>query len=130
MQCKTFSHIGEDGEKVYKSKKAFDTLDDAILQCKIENAKSKQISKLVSYKCKECHKYHMGRNGKTLTQKYKDKLNDELGKIFTSRSNRERYRKGKDLKNTYISPPTWEEKLDKANFKVVGKIDLSKIPKK
>jgi hypothetical protein len=80
MDCKTFSHIGADGEKVYRPKKSYKTLDEAIAECKKLNARDKQITKLVSYKCKECHKYHIGRNGKELSQKYKEKLTKTLPK--------------------------------------------------
>lgn len=130
MWCKTLLYIDDNGEEIYKDKRSFDTLDEAILQAKIQNAKPKTITKVVSYKCAECHKYHIGRNGKILTEAYKQKLNHELDIIFSSRRNRERFRKGKELKNPYVEPPTWEEKLEKATFKIVGKIDLSKIPKK
>ena len=77
MQCKTFSHINENGGKSFKNKKSFDSLKEAILECKVLNSKPKQITKLVSYKCVECHKYHIGRNSKILTDKYKKKLNTE-----------------------------------------------------
>jgi predicted RNA-binding Zn-ribbon protein involved in translation (DUF1610 family) len=74
MYCKTFSHINEDGTKTYKDKHKFNTLDDAITECKKLNANSNQLTKLVSYKCPECHKYHIGRNGKPVTDKYREKL--------------------------------------------------------
>jgi len=80
MGCSTFSHINEHGDKVFKPKLKFNTLDDAIVECKKLNARPKQITKLVSYKCKTCHKYHIGRNGKTLTDKYKDKLKQVIPK--------------------------------------------------
>lgn len=75
MDCKTFSHIDENGSKVYKDKHRFNTLDDAIANCKKLNSIDDRLSKLVSYKCSECHKYHIGRNGKPLTKKYQEKLN-------------------------------------------------------
>ena len=99
MQCQTFSHINEEtGEKVMKPKKAFDTLDEAIATCKKLNMRPHRISKLVSYKCRKCHKYHIGRNGKEITDKYRDKH-------------------------------TIKAKDKLKGFKVIGKIDLSKIPK-
>jgi predicted RNA-binding Zn-ribbon protein involved in translation (DUF1610 family) len=73
MDCKTFSHINEHGTKTYKYKHKFNTLDDAIAECKKLNAKPNQLTKLVSYKCPECHKYHIGRNGKPVTEKYRGK---------------------------------------------------------
>lgn len=74
MECKTFSHIDENGEKVFKSKKTYDTHDEAIAKCKKLNLADKQINKLVSYKCKECCKYHIGRNGKPITDKYRNRI--------------------------------------------------------
>lgn len=44
-----------------KPKKKFDTLDNAIIACKSINKKTKM--KVVSYKCKHCFQYHIGRNG-------------------------------------------------------------------
>jgi len=67
--CKTFSHIDENGNKVWKPKKKFDTLDDAIEACKHINGLDKTIHKVVSYKCTVCHKYHIGRNGKLVKHK-------------------------------------------------------------
>ena len=62
--CKTFSHLDENGDKVWKNKKKFNTLDEAIIEAKRINSLSKTIHKVVSYKCTVCHKYHIGRNGK------------------------------------------------------------------
>jgi hypothetical protein len=62
--CKTFSHIDENGDKVWKNKKKFDTLDEAIKEAKRINNLNKTIHKVVSYKCTVCYKYHIGRNGK------------------------------------------------------------------
>ena len=78
MQCKTFKNINENGEKVSNDKKQFDTLEEAIAIAKIENAKPNHFLKVVAYKCKECHKYHIGRNGKEIKQKEKEKLVKEL----------------------------------------------------
>lgn len=114
-QCQTLERYEQDGTPVYKDKKKFNTLDEAIAECKKENAMPHRIHKVVSYKCNVCHKYHIGRNGKKITAKLRTKLQ--------------------------VLNPTKEE-LDKrrqrnqkiafefAEFKVVGKIDLSKIPKK
>ena len=67
--CKTFSHIGEDQEKVYKHKKKFETLEGAIIEAKRINNLDKTIHKVVSYKCTICYKYHIGRNGKLVNKK-------------------------------------------------------------
>lgn len=54
---------GADGSTILmkKPKKKYETLDDAIIACKSINKKSKM--KVVSYKCKHCFQYHVGRNG-------------------------------------------------------------------
>jgi len=74
MTCNTISHIDADGTKHYKPKKAFNTLDQAITEAKRLNARDKQITKLVGYKCTYCCKYHVGRNGKELSEKEKSKF--------------------------------------------------------
>lgn len=53
-----------------KPKKKFATQEDAIAHCKRMNAIPSRIHKVVSYKCPVCHTFHVGRNGKLLTQKY------------------------------------------------------------
>lgn len=58
---------------VYKSKQKFDSLDDAITKAKIINSKPYIIHKVVAYKCSKCHKYHVGRNGKELSDKVREK---------------------------------------------------------
>ena len=77
MECFTFDRI-ESGEIIQRPKKKFDTLDKAIEVAKYENSKSEHLSKVVAYKCSVCHKYHIGRNGKTLTQKERDKRTKEI----------------------------------------------------
>lgn len=115
--CNTLVREETDGTKAYKDKKKFETLEDAIDACKKLNAKPHRISKLVSYKCRCCFKYHIGRNGKTITDKYRRKLKDEQHAPNTEEVEmRQRRIRAADIEN--------------ANFKFVGKIDLSKIPKK
>jgi len=77
MECLTFDRI-ESGVVIQRHKKKFDTLDKAIEVAKYENSKSEHLSKVVAYKCSFCHKYPIGRNGKTLTQKDKDKIKKEI----------------------------------------------------
>jgi len=74
MNCATISHIDPDGTKHYKPKKVYDTLDKAINEAKRLNSLDKQLTKLVAYKCDHCYKYHIGRNGKTLSDKEKLKF--------------------------------------------------------
>lgn len=73
MECTTFDRIQENGVMVSRPKKQFDTMDIAISVAKIENAKEHHIHKVVAYKCNVCCKYHVGRNGKKLTKKEKDR---------------------------------------------------------
>jgi hypothetical protein len=71
---------------------------------------------VVSYKCSVCYKYHIGRNGKEIKDKLKAKLQKE--KPFTKTELNEMRRRNNKLAFEF------------ATFKVVGKIDLTKIPKK
>ena len=57
------------GKPVYKKKHKFETLELAIAECKIVNAFTNNIHKVVSYKCPICFKYHIGRNGKEIKRK-------------------------------------------------------------
>ena len=68
--CQTLVRIESDGTKVFKYKKKFETLDEAIEACKKLNSQPHRISKLVSYKCGSCCKYHTGSNGIQIKEKY------------------------------------------------------------
>ena len=107
-KCDTLVRTEADGKKVFKKKEPFNTLDEAILEAKRMNCKESTIHKLFAYKCTYCHKYHIGRNSKILSDKDREKYRKELGvsvKIL-----------GKiDLDK------------DKKGFKVLGWIDLDKI---
>lgn len=103
--------IDENGNKVLKDKRKFNTLDEAIEACKILNARLDRIDKVVSYKCSVCHKYHIGRNGKEISDKVRNKLS-----------------KTHEVVNR--TPVNNIENWNNAQFKIVGKIDLSKVPKK
>jgi hypothetical protein len=108
MECSTLNYFSEDGVAVYKPKVQYDTLDEAIKVAKIENAKSHHIHKLVAYKCNSCFKYHIGRNGKEISEKKRLKLQKEL--------------KWKDKKTERIP---FEKAIQ--NVKIVGYIDLTNI---
>ena len=60
---RTIKLKGADGSIILmkKPKRKYNTLDDAINVCKKINEKSKM--KVVSYKCKHCFQYHIGKNG-------------------------------------------------------------------
>ena len=69
-----------------KPKRAYEDHASAIEACKKLNMRPEQITKLVSYKCKVCYKYHIGRNGKKITDKYREKhtikASDSVNKSF------------------------------------------------
>jgi len=115
--CNTLLRIEPDGSKVYADKKKFNTLDEAIEACKTLNSQPHRISKVVSYKCRHCHKYHIGRNGKEISEKYRERLQSELREPTPEEVEKMKIRiRASDIEH--------------ANFKIVGKIDLSKVPKK
>jgi len=103
--CQT-TRIGEDGETIIQDKVKFETLDDAIVECKKQNLMPEKTHKLVPYKCKVCYKYHIGRNGFLITEKYRDKLRKEK----------------KEAKKQ-----AFDDNLRNAEFTVVGTVDLSKF---
>lgn len=112
--CQTLLYLDENGQPVYKNKRKYDTLEDAIKQAKIMNSQEHRIHKVVSYKCDQCHKYHNGKNGKELKDKDKLKYQKELYK-----PTKEELLKTKQR--------IFKSDVEHANFKLVGKIDLSKI---
>ncbi len=77
MECKTIERYDENGIPIYKLKKKFDTLDQAIAHAKLVNSNDHVIHKVVAYKCKSCFKYHVGRNGKILKDKQRDKYKNQ-----------------------------------------------------
>jgi len=109
MTCNTLSK-SEDGQKEWKFKKAYDTLDEAILSAKKQNAQERTVEKLEAYKCTYCYKYHIGRNGKLITQKEKDKYRKELG-----------------LGLKILGKINLETLEPESKVKVIGWIDLNKI---
>ena len=78
MECQTFQGYDEQLNKVYKPKKAFDTQDEAIEVAKFINSRDNVIHKVVPYRCKICNKYHLGRNGKILKEKERQKHKKQL----------------------------------------------------
>jgi tetraacyldisaccharide-1-P 4'-kinase len=77
MVCYTQNKDHKDGQRLLKPKRAFNTLDDAIAEAKKLNLLSDHTQKLVAYKCTDCYKYHIGKNGKVITEKEKFKLKRE-----------------------------------------------------
>lgn len=78
MECQRFSHLDENGDKVYVDKVKFDTHDEAVSMAKKVNARESTVNKLVTYKCGQCHKYHIGNNGKKITPSYRRKIKQEV----------------------------------------------------
>ena len=108
MECKTVAGVDSVGRKVIKDKNSFNTLKEAIIACKNLNSRMDRTHKVVSYKCKGCSKYHIGRNGTIITDKYRDKLRKELG-------------------ITKVREPKKKDEVETPKFVKVGWIDLSKI---
>jgi hypothetical protein len=77
MQCQKFSHI-VNGVHIFKPKKAYETNEEAIAVAKIQNLYPNAIHKVVPYRCTVCLKFHLGRNGKLLTEKDKKRLERQL----------------------------------------------------
>jgi len=82
FKCTTLTTtvLDENGNPKVKKKKAFFTLESAIQHAKLMNAREDRIEKVVAYKCKECHRYHVGRNGSTIKDKEKEKIKKSLEK--------------------------------------------------
>jgi len=74
MECETIERYDENMNPILKPKLKFNTLDGAIEHAKYVNSKEHIIHKVVAYKCKKCFKYHVGRNGKELTEKERIKF--------------------------------------------------------
>lgn len=75
MKCVTIKY--ENGLPVERQKRQFNTLEEAIVECKKLNQSPRQIHKLVAYKCNRCHKFHIGRSHKEIDNKYIDKINTQ-----------------------------------------------------
>ena len=77
MECDTIERYDENLNPILKPKLKFNTLDEAIEHAKYVNSKDHIIHKVVAYKCKKCFKYHVGRNGKELTEKERIKFKNK-----------------------------------------------------
>ena len=81
MECQTLERYDENRQPIYKPKRAFDTQDDAIEFAKFVNSQDHVIHKVVPYRCSKCHKYHLGRNGKELKDKERNKHKKQLNAL-------------------------------------------------
>jgi hypothetical protein len=82
MECQTLEGYDENLNPRFKPKLKFETLDLAIAEAKKVNSLNHIIHKVVAYKCTKCQKYHIGRSGKTLTEKERIKFKKAIGKSF------------------------------------------------
>lgn len=78
MECQTFERYDENLNAIFKPKVKYDTLDEAIKQAKYINSQDHVIHKVVAYKCSICFHYHIGRNGKELTNKERNKFKNNI----------------------------------------------------
>lgn len=81
MDCTTKYVDRENGQLIDKPKKTYNDLESAIKVAKIENSKKERTFKVVAYKCKTCHKFHVGRNGNTIKDKEKTKWSKKEIKV-------------------------------------------------
>ena len=58
-----------DGVIIESPKRAYDTDKQAIAEARSLNLSEKQIHKAIAYKCSICHKWHIGKSNKVLTEK-------------------------------------------------------------
>lgn len=105
--CQTIT-IDKDGKEHIKDKKRYISFKDANIVAKTYMSYEGIDEWLVAYRCSICNHHHIGRNGKKLTDIEKRKFKREVD-ILT---------KKEELK-----------RMKSFNPKIVGKIDLSKVPK-
>lgn len=77
----TRSHykIGPNGK--LEVKKSFDSEMDALRTARFLNTRQDIIHKMVAYKCVVCGKWHVGGNGKVLTEKDRKEYAEKLKKM-------------------------------------------------
>lgn len=78
MECHTIQGYDENHNPIYKQKKSWKTQDECIDVAKYINSQDHVIHKVVPYRCTVCGKYHLGRNGKKLTDKEREKHKKQL----------------------------------------------------
>ncbi len=81
-KCTTFSHFDEDGNIVEKNKICYDTDKEAIEAARRVNLKEKTIHKMVAYKCDVCHKWHIGKSKRILTEKDREHYKNVKSKFI------------------------------------------------
>ena len=73
MDCTTKIVDRINGQLIDKPKKKFDDLETAIKHAKSANLLRDRTFKVVAYKCKTCHKFHVGKNGAKITNKERER---------------------------------------------------------
>lgn len=81
-KCTTFSHFDEDGNIVEKNKICYDTDKEVIEADRRVNLKEKTIHKTVAYKCDVCHKWHIGKSKRILTEKDREHYKNVKSKFI------------------------------------------------
>ena len=72
--CKTLVRIEPNGIRIYKDKKKYKDVHEAINQAKIINNKLNQSHKVSHYFCKTCRYWHIGRTYEMLKNNLKIEL--------------------------------------------------------
>lgn len=76
----TRSHYKIGPNQVLIPKKAFDTEMDALTTARFLNTKEDIIHKMIAYKCIVCGKWHVGGNGRLLTDEDRREAREKLDK--------------------------------------------------
>lgn len=78
----TFYGYDENGNKLIRPKKSYQTEIDAQRACYIINLRPESIHKSVCYKCPKCNKWHIGHHkGKELNDKEREKIKKAFDKF-------------------------------------------------
>ncbi len=80
-KCSTFAYFDENGNKVEKPKKQYETEKEALKVAYIINSRKEQITKVSVYKCWSCGKWHLGRTCHKLTDEEKEKYSKKLSEL-------------------------------------------------
>jgi hypothetical protein len=107
-ECQTIV-IDDDGNEVLKDKVQFKDKIDAMIKSKVVMLNKNVTDTLDVYKCGICNSYHIGRNGEKISDFDRKKYKHDLARLFKKRE---------------------LERLKNFKPKIVGKIDLSTIPKR
>lgn len=82
MECYTIEGFDKSGNPYVRPKKQFDTLEEAVANADKVNADTRVSEKVIPYKCSQCKKYHIGRNGDLLPDKAKSNFKRKQLKLY------------------------------------------------